>query len=278
MNVLLKVQLLLTTILSLILLQPLFQGTNATPTGNKILLNVDISAKPGYYIRNFPSTEFPRGIYYSARVGNRCQHAIGNVFDGPELIIPGDPNSITRSVLVVPREDGTKYVKVLTKYAGGPTRPVVNVLEFLRFPTNLHYVQIQRVHLDLDILDFNHNQMINAELLVNWQKHDEDVANGRAPMGIPENLETIPMKFTVQEDMQDHFTIGVVKYNGRIVESRTDGLMSRQVTWEGGVRRPRIIILSRYVDNTEIKGRYEFSGTSGWSISHSNKKYLNLFL
>ncbi|EKX73578.1 signal peptide containing protein [Theileria equi strain WA] len=243
-----------TTLPPFILLLPLLQGTNATPTGNKIPINLDIAEEPKRYIKNVLSEEFAGGIYYTMKGGYISRYVFGDVFDGPELIIPGDPNSITRSVLVVPREDGTKYVKVLTKYVGASRRPIVKVLEFLRYPTDLYYTKIQRAPLEFDILDLNHNHMINAKLLGDWKKHDEDVANGRATMDMPENLETLPMKFTIQGNMRDNFTIGLVKYNGYVIESRTDGLLNREVTWEGGLYRPRIIILSRYADNTEIRG------------------------
>ncbi|EKX72369.1 hypothetical protein BEWA_048360 [Theileria equi strain WA] len=209
------------------------------------------------------------------RIGNRSQYAIGDVFDGQELIIPGDPRNTSRYVLVVPRKDGAKYIRILDRYKGYTGKLKANVLEFLRYPTDLHYTKIQRIPLELDVFYQTPTDVVNAELLVNWQKHNEDVANGRATMDTPENLETIPTKFTIQERMQDEVVLGVVKYNGYIVESRTDGLLNREVTWEGGVEQPRIIILSRYADNHEIRGEHQFVEELDMFESHMNKKRFN---
>ncbi|EKX72004.1 signal peptide containing protein [Theileria equi strain WA] len=231
-------------------------GSMDVPRMGKILLDLDISGGKQNYITVSMSKNFQNGINYSINKSVSHQFALGNILDNGELVFPGDPTVMNRHVLLVPREDGTNYLRIITRYKEhGSYRTSIH--EFVRTPSDLHYNQISRNPFDIDILNHDSDEFVSAEILVNWQKHNEGVANGRATMDTPEDLETMPMKFTIQKNMQDKLFIGRVFFNGKIVDDKTDGLLSRDVTWEGGLDMPRIIILSRYNDGTRLLIRYD---------------------
>ncbi|EKX72452.1 signal peptide containing protein [Theileria equi strain WA] len=222
---------------------------SALPSVNRALIDVDISGQESDRIDVLPSEEVPEGIVYSVRPGSKHSHIIGKVTDAGELIIDGSKGYMTRFVQVVPREDGVKYVKVLTRYRDG-TKYSNCISEFLKRPGELKYNEIRRRTTDLDVMLQKGTDTINAELVL-----PSEVANGEIEQ-VLENLDLWPIRFTIKENMQDELVIGKVSYGSQLLESGLQGLIYRQVTWEGGLNSPLITIESRYEDGTLVERRY----------------------
>ncbi|EKX73604.1 hypothetical protein BEWA_036400 [Theileria equi strain WA] len=206
-------------------------------------------------------SRFVGGVNYSVKRSSKYSHVIGKVSDTGRLITMGDPLAVTRYVLVISRPDNSKYVRVMSrrKCLYGYDNIVE---EYMKRPGEEAYKKISRLPVPIDILTEESDILVKVELVVDW-----GTQNVNPETGMPVNLETLPMKFTIQEEMQDLVVLGDIKYNGLPLDNNTDGLIQRNVLWEGGLARPRVHVFSRYDDGTEtevhykiICGRFEATG------------------
>lgn len=230
----------------------------------KALVNFDISGPLHKYFEMVPSKEHLGGANYTIRGSYRHTHILGDVMDGKELLQHGDPRAISRYVLVHPRKDGSKYIRMIMRPRenNGTTRIVD---EFVK-PIGLPYRPINRTPVDIDILTQENDQYIHTELIADWSLYDQH------PGIIPEDIETMPIMFSIQENVQDNVVIGVVKFGQHILEKKVDGLMERKVTWEGGLEAPTVTITSRYKDGTEIENQHRFEIVPQTFIPRNLKK------
>ncbi|EKX72039.1 signal peptide containing protein [Theileria equi strain WA] len=221
-----------------------------TVSKDRTLVDLNIADAQPAKIELIPSDRFPGGTNYRAEKRSKHRYIIGDVADGHEIIVPGDPNIVSRYVLLVKREDMTKYMRVLTKrkdiygFAG-------EVQEFVKGPYDPHYIKLSRDFINLDLLSREYNQCINVELVMDWSKYDTDVANGTIEEGTPKNLGTLPMKYSIKHWAKDYLSIGRVSFGAFVLEDAISRLTSREVTWEGGMEKPRITVVSRSSDGTE---------------------------
>ncbi|EKX73025.1 signal peptide containing protein [Theileria equi strain WA] len=260
----------------ILLLIVLLQGANGTPVRNKIVITLDIAAEPRPYIKNLPSVEFPGGIYYTMKRGYISRYVFGDVFDGQEQIASADPSAMSRSILVAMKDDGSRYIRITDRYRRSQ-KICSRVKEFMRYPTDIQYIEIQRVPLEIDVLDVEHNHMVNKEPIINREANSRSVYNIMARMGIPVRVEYIPAKYTIQKNLQDEVVIGTVKFGEYTVDNKIEGLVNREVTWEGGMENPKIVITSRYINDTETRSEYKFLREIGLFDSLTRRKNLALF-
>ncbi|EKX73889.1 signal peptide containing protein [Theileria equi strain WA] len=243
------------------------------------MLDLDVSMRHAGKIVTLSSKRIPGGIYYTIWSKYKDHYTIGSVHDAGEMLVERDANATSRQVITELREDGTKYVVVSTtkntQCAKGKTVKTKIIEEFIKRPTYFRYVKIFRVPLDVDLLTQESNHYINVELVVDWGKYKRGVANGTAPMDRPENLETLPMKFTVQEDMQDDAVIGRVTFGDYVIDDETEGLIERSVVWKKGIEDPRITVISKYAYGVEKIVNYKL-GNEGFNVYTSEEKSIDL--
>ncbi|EKX73531.1 signal peptide containing protein [Theileria equi strain WA] len=211
-----------------------------TMPNQRTLLELDISNHHPGRITVLPSVKNPGGTNYAVRRNSNFSHVIGAVFDEGELIVEGDKNAMSRYVLVRIREDGSKYVRVMTRYREC-RRFLSYIQEFSKGIGEPKYKKVSRELMTLDVLD---------------QKTDETI-QVTSRMGSEPDM---PVKeYCVQPKLLDKVVIGAVTYGNYLVEDKVSGLISRKVIWEGGEYYPRIIIQSQYKDSKETEAKYEFN-------------------
>ncbi|AFZ80788.1 signal peptide-containing protein [Theileria equi strain WA] len=202
----------------------------------KIPLELDIVEKPASRITATPSRKHPNGTHYSVKSASRHTHIIGDVTECTAVILPGNPRHMSRFVLVVPREDGSKYVRVVTRKRDDG-RYVNKIKEFVKKPDYEWYARIKRDQVEIELLT---------------QKNDNIICVEKDP-------ETGVETFTVRPEMSDHVTIGTVEYSGFVVNQSVSGLMSRKVTLEKGDNCCYVGIESYYVDCVSYVLKYKIN-------------------
>ncbi|AFZ80055.1 signal peptide-containing protein [Theileria equi strain WA] len=249
-------------ILQVLLITLPFKNTAAEPSGKKrIPVSLDISGHVPARIRALSSTEFPGGIHYTAIHGCSNTHIVGTVSDAGEHIIGSDPDAMSRYVLVVYKEDGSKYVRVTTRYRRNSHIFQTKIMEFKTIPLDPHYAQVHRLSVELNIMDNTHNRYIKVETV--------DDPNGR-----PSNIK----KFTIKKNVFDQVIIGVVRYGKHQIDDKTFGLVSKKVIWNGNTDYPKISIESLHKNGSQYKIDYVPCEelTKGFCIAKMEKRLLNL--
>lgn len=242
----------------------------------KTLVHVNLSGPRPGRVRIIPSERYTDGVNCTITGNSVHTHILGDVMDGEELLCRGDPRAISRYVLVHPRKDGSKYVRVTTKPRDG-RGPIRRIKEFVRGPIDFYYRPINRTPLELDIPNQGIDRYINMKLVVNWEK-DEDVDHREVEREVQKDPEMVSIKFTIRENEWVNYAIGIVKYGEQILEDKVDGLMERCVIWHGGPEKPTITIHSRYINGTQTEKVYKFNVSLGKFTQYSvNARLFSLY-
>ncbi|AFZ80020.1 signal peptide-containing protein [Theileria equi strain WA] len=211
----------------------LFGKTIAAPSlGNKISINLDISGDAPEQVGSLPSVEYPGAVNYFMKRTYYFSHVMGSISDAGEIILE-DPQVTSRRVLVLTREDGTKYVKVSNRYKNFRGRSNRKIVEFIRRPVDFYYTQIFRAPLKLNVKTYDDDSFIKVE-----------------------NGETGKV-FTIRDELKDELVIGAVNYGEYNINHDIEGLMERTVRVVEG-RVVYIIIVSKYVNGIEFEMKYKF--------------------
>ncbi|EKX72230.1 signal peptide containing protein [Theileria equi strain WA] len=238
------------------------------PLKEKIPVDVNIREHRITYVTVSPSVRFFGGVNYNIQRGCRHTHIIGDILDGDKLIISGDSTAVSRYLLTIEREDNTKYIRVITRRKLG-RKHSSQVHEFIKEHNDIKFYKVFRIPLQLDILSQQTDKFVNADVVVDWEPKKslvECYTDGQVPeeetekIGIPRDLDILPVKFTVKDDMQDDYVISTVKYGRVILDTGSDTLISREVSWEGGIDDPYIQIVSRYNNWTQSVVKYKYIG------------------
>ncbi|EKX72088.1 hypothetical protein BEWA_045520 [Theileria equi strain WA] len=165
---------------------------------------------------------------------------------------------MSRYVLVVPRDCGGKYIRVISRYRVDKNF-VTTIREFLKRSHDFSYFQLFRTAFEIDVITQETTNTVSVYSVNN------------------RGVET--RHYCVQREMRDNVVIGTVKFGDHTVDDRTDGLVRREVTWEGGLDKPRITIFSRYNDGTEAKYRYMFMNENSkrFFVFEETRGLVNLF-
>ncbi|EKX72184.1 hypothetical protein BEWA_046480 [Theileria equi strain WA] len=168
---------------------------------------------------------------------------------------------MSRYVLVYNRDDGTKYVRIATRKRIARNY-FCRIDEFIKRGTDFEYTKIERIPVTLGLpIEANNN-----DITVNF------IPDERYP-------ERFNKEYTVKDEMKDYLVIGTVMYGDMILDEKTDGLINRTVTWEGGAGRPKIVVSSRYQDGMETDIKYAFidGNLDKFYIWDARKRLMNLY-
>ncbi|AFZ79982.1 hypothetical protein BEWA_028310 [Theileria equi strain WA] len=223
----------------------------------KVPIDINLSGQRPARITTIPSAKFFGGINYIIQHSRRHTHILGAVYDKEELIIEGSPMSVSRYVLHVIREDDSRYLRIITRNRSTGAH-VSTVNEYVKGHGDSGYRRLNRIPMDIDLLSQESSQYICVDFVTDWKTIDGNIESLRDLDGIPENLELIPMRYRIQKEVQDDFVLGRVKYGQYLVEDLTEGLISKEIIWEGGIEHPRIMTISRYTNWSEVVINYRF--------------------
>ncbi|AFZ80676.1 signal peptide-containing protein [Theileria equi strain WA] len=267
------------SLLTLFLIALILKATNALPEAEKFLIDLDISDIPPKRIGVAKSKRVPGGIHYIVKNSSRHSHVIGDVKDTGETILRGDERNMSRYVLVAKRERGATYVRIINRYRTGG-KYSCHLREFIKEDGVSFYREIFRSTVDINLMmqDSDDAILVNVVPAVVWESSagveehcltEED--NNTGGDGLIRN-------YNVQKRIEDYVTIGVVRYGEYIVDDRIEDLLSRKVTWEGGIEHPKIIVTSLYRDGTELFIKYKMSVNKarGFYIHNSKKKLIHM--
>ncbi|EKX72531.1 hypothetical protein BEWA_049990 [Theileria equi strain WA] len=246
----------------------LFVGYAFAWPKEKIPINLDVTQLFQWKIRITPSEEAPGGSNFTIQKNSRHTHIIGKVMDGDEVVYSGDPTDTSRFILFVPRENGDRYIRILNRNRTNGHHFVNTVHEFVKKSGGNSYRQIDRTHIDINLPFQRTDNYINVELVLNFNTYQINDT-------IPESFQTLPIKFSTQKEIQDDLTIGRVYYGRYLLNNEIEGLIYREVTWEGGPNSPLITIESHYKDGTLVEKKYIFergsvNGFALWDIRNGN--------
>ncbi|AFZ79852.1 signal peptide-containing protein [Theileria equi strain WA] len=228
----------------------------------RTLIDIDVSGSPPNRIKVTPSMDFPGGLHYTIQSNSRHTHCIGTVTDLGCVVLEGDKKITSRNILIVPKEDDAMYVRVISIKKNKKGGSIARVREFFRKKENLAYIEIFREYIELNAMEQECSQYINARILFEYWDHSMT----------PEDLYILPVKYSVKPEFDLKVTIGMVRFGEYIVDDRVDGLLNREVIWEGGLDHPRIRVLSQYANGMEFDRVYTFSSELNKFVSRSTKR------
>ncbi|EKX73535.1 signal peptide containing protein [Theileria equi strain WA] len=226
----------------------------AQPPREKLLVELNLSRPLSMFIRTLLPPDMPDALEYVIKTPFKHSHRIGAVVDAGHLVVDADVSSSSRSVLVKIRDDGSKYIKVTTTKVDSPNTATIE--EFVKSQSNPNYRKLSRVLYDVDLL----------------------LKKGNGILKVIKFLRSGSLRYTVQKNMRDDFTIGLVTFGKHIVDDNVSGLVYRDVIWEGGMTDPQITIRSQYRDGSEVEIKYEFENDeiSRFYCSGIRRKYPDL--
>ncbi|EKX73021.1 signal peptide containing protein [Theileria equi strain WA] len=231
----------------------------------KIEVPIDLSGGRSARIEATPSKIYPGGVIYAVQMSSKHTHVIGDVFNKRELILPAYPTALSRSILIIPR-DRESYIRIITRRMGRGNL-FSRIDEFSRLP-NGSYGKIYRRPIEINLQYQEPDDNINVDM-----KIDPKYKIG----GIPEDLETLPIRYSVKPEVDLKVTIGVIRFGDHIVDDKVGWLLNREVIWEGGVINPEITVTSIYSNERQVRIKYGLkSELEGFHIIHEENVFLNL--
>ncbi|EKX72488.1 signal peptide containing protein [Theileria equi strain WA] len=210
---------------------------STSPFKERVPLDVDTSCEPVHGIGVVRSEQFPGARYYYVRTTFAVKYRIGLVAHGNQILLPGNDLDFYRIVFYRPWADGRRYVRVVTKTLGPGYRGFRVVYEFYKGKDDQRFKYIYRTCVDLDLLDQEENHIIKID----------DMGSGAK-------------RFHVQSEKCTELKICVVKYGRYTLDKEIEGLIDRNVIWEGGILYPTITIISRYNNGTCVATKYKYAG------------------
>ncbi|EKX72027.1 signal peptide containing protein [Theileria equi strain WA] len=237
---------------------------HSSPPREKIMIEVDISGMRPGKVEIIPSAQYPGAINYIVRGNSRHTHVIGNIKDGSVLITEGDPRSMSRYVLLLRKNNGTKYLRVITRYRNNNIYST-RITEFRKRENEVEYSAVIKRPVDINLPTQEDNNAISVKLV-----------------SIPEPGDTKPeqaqsLKFSVKQEMIDEIIIGKVLFGKYILDDKRTDMVNRVVIWEGGLRYPSVTIITRYSDGNELENDYKYMDSEiGFVVESVKRKFSSL--
>ncbi|AFZ79497.1 hypothetical protein BEWA_023460 [Theileria equi strain WA] len=126
--------------------------------------------------------------------------------------------------------------------------------EFMKKTTDLVHLKLSRATFDIELSHQRTNNLVHVTSTTSMEP-----SNSQENSEIRQGANITSTHYSVRPEMQFYVTIGVVKYNGHVIESRNDGLLNREVVWKHGMYNQNFTIISRYNDGMSVEDKYNFT-------------------